>query len=103
MRTVEDRAESKAHGTSEVRPVSLEVGNLEIITVLLRAHFTHLGAERGVGVGTGLEVRAQLACFFVTVNDVERVGVDQHHILETENPDRPGKELVQLGMGLSVG
>ena len=102
LRAVENRTDGEAHGTSEVRAVGLEVDDLEIVAVFLLPHGTDLRAEQRVGVGAGLEIGAEFARFFVAVNNVERVGIDQHHVLEAEDFDRAGEELVQVGVGLAV-
>ena len=103
LRTVENRTDGEAHGASEIRAVGFEVGDLEIIAVLVLPHGPHLGAELGVGVGAVLQTGAELGGLFVAVNDVERIGVDQHHVLEAEDLHRAGEKLMQHGMRLSVG
>ncbi|MFN9941242.1 MAG: hypothetical protein ACK56I_17360, partial [bacterium] len=69
LRTVENRTEREAHGSTEIRTVGFEIDDLEIVAIFLLAHAANLGAEQRVGVGTVLQTRAEFRRLFVAVND----------------------------------
>ena len=98
LRSLVDRAADEGHRLAEAGGKLLEVGDHEVVALLVPLEAADERGQLCGRVGADLEVRGELGGLRVAVNDVERIGIDDEEILETENPDGTGKLLVEAGV-----